>query len=79
MNKLIKALAEQAAHDTRNAHNNAYWRIQDEMAEDVTWREKFAELLQQDCLQHLINTGQDHAREILERYFGTFWNQKNER
>ena len=31
--------------------------------------EKFAELLQQDCLQHLTNTGQDHAREILERYF----------
>lgn len=31
--------------------------------------EKFAELIQQDCLQHLTNTGQDHAREILERYF----------
>ena len=31
--------------------------------------EKFAELIQQDVLQHLTNTGQDHAREILERYF----------
>lgn len=31
--------------------------------------ENFADLLQQDCLQHLTNTGQDHAREILERYF----------
>ena len=29
----------------------------------------FVELIQQDCLQHLTNTGQDHAREILERYF----------
>ena len=31
--------------------------------------ENFAELIQQDCLQHLTNTGQDYAREILERYF----------
>ena len=31
--------------------------------------EKFACSIQQDCLQHLTNTGQDHAREILERYF----------
>lgn len=31
--------------------------------------EKFAKLLQQDCLQHLTNMGLDHAREVLERYF----------
>lgn len=35
----------------------------------LEFSEKFAELLQQDVLQHLTNTGQDHAREILERYF----------
>ena len=31
--------------------------------------EKLVELIQQDCLQHLTNTGQDHAREVLEKYF----------
>lgn len=35
----------------------------------LEFSEKFAQLVQQDCLQHLTNTGQDHAREILERYF----------
>jgi hypothetical protein len=30
---------------------------------------KFAELIRKDCLQHLTTVGQDHAREILERYF----------
>lgn len=35
--------------------------------------EKFADSIRQEtlqeCFQHLTNTGQDHAREILERYF----------
>lgn len=34
-----------------------------------TAHRRFAELIQQDVLQHLTNTGQDNAREILERYF----------
>jgi hypothetical protein len=50
MNERIKQLAEQAAHDTRVTHNNAYWRMQDEIAEDATWREKFAELIVRECL-----------------------------
>lgn len=53
MNERIKELAEQAAWRTRMAHNNAYWRMQDEMAEDATWREKFAELILKeyfDCI-----------------------------
>jgi hypothetical protein len=36
---------------------------------DPEWVKKFAELIRQDVLQHLTNTGQDYAREILERYF----------
>ena len=34
-----------------------------------TAHRRFAELIQRDVLQHLTDTGQDHAREILERYF----------
>ena len=49
MNERIRELAEQAAENTRLQHNNAYWRMQDELAEDATWREKFAELIVQEC------------------------------
>ena len=49
MNERIKLLAEQAAQDTRIFHNNAYWRMQNELAEDATWREKFAELIVREC------------------------------
>ena len=48
MNERIKELAEEAAWKTRMTHNNAYWRMQ-EMAEDSTWREKFAELIVREC------------------------------
>ena len=49
MNERINELAERAAHDTRNEHNNAYWRMQDEISEDATWREKFADLIIREC------------------------------
>ena len=49
MNKRIQELAEQAACDTRKDHNNPYWRMQDEIPEDATWRKKFAELLVKQC------------------------------
>lgn len=49
MNERIRELAEQAAWRTRMTHNNAYWRMQ-EMAEDITWREKFAMLIVQECI-----------------------------
>lgn len=50
MNERIKELAEQAAWKTRMTHNNAYWRMQEELAEDITWREKFAELIVRECM-----------------------------
>lgn len=53
MNEQIRAIAEQAAYDTRKEHNNAYWRMQDEIAEDATWREKFAELIVFECVETL--------------------------
>ena len=52
MNERIRELAEQAAENTRLQHNNAYWRMQDELAEDATWREKFAELIVKECANH---------------------------
>lgn len=49
MNERIKELAEQAAQEVRVAHNNPYWRMQDEIAEDEAWKEKFAKLIVQEC------------------------------
>ena len=54
MNERIKELAEEAAWKTRMTHNNAYWRMQ-EMAEDSTWREKFAELIVRECIERVRN------------------------
>ena len=53
MNERIEKLAEQAEEDTRIKHVNAYWRMQDELAEDATWRGKFAELIIKECIQEL--------------------------
>ena len=50
MNERINELAERAAHETRNEHNNAYWRMQDEISEDATWRGKFADLIIRECI-----------------------------
>lgn len=49
MNNRIEELAEQAAYDTCKEHNNPYWRMQDEIPEDATWRQRFAELLIKEC------------------------------
>lgn len=49
MNDRIEELAQEAAYLTRVAHNNAYWRMADEMPEDKTWREKFAALIVKEC------------------------------
>ena len=51
MNEQLKQLAEQAEEYTRLKHNNAYWRLLDDMQEDLTWREKFAELIVRECAQ----------------------------
>lgn len=59
MNNRIKELALQADQYERKLDKGI----------GTSRDEKFAELIQQDALQHLTNTGQDHAREILERYF----------
>jgi len=50
VNERIQELAEQAAQEVRVEHNNAYWRMQDEIKEDSMWREKFAELIVKECL-----------------------------
>jgi hypothetical protein len=51
MNKRIIELAERAAHDTREKHDNAYWWFQDELAEESIWRERFAELIVRECAE----------------------------
>ena len=50
MNNRIEELAEQAAYATRNQHNNPYWRMQNEIPEDATWRQRFAELIVKECM-----------------------------
>lgn len=50
VNARIQELAEQAAQEVRVAHNNPYWRMQDEIKEDAAWKEKFAELIVQECV-----------------------------
>jgi hypothetical protein len=47
MNEKIKELAEQAEEAARK--NNPYWQMSDEFPEDKIWREKFAELIIQEC------------------------------
>lgn len=59
MNERIKELMAQAGFDPAAIERMGV----------MPQAEKFAELLQQDCLQHMTNTGHDHAREVLERYF----------
>ena len=49
MNERIRELADLAAYDTRAIHNNAYWRLSEELAEDITWRERFAESIVREC------------------------------
>ena len=51
MNDRIEQLAQEAAHSTRMTHNNAYWRMMDEVPEDKAWREKFAELIVRECAE----------------------------
>lgn len=50
MNERIKLLAEQAAWKTRMTHNNAHWRMQEKL-EDITWREKFAMSIVEECMK----------------------------
>ena len=64
MNERIRELAEQAAWRTRMAHNNAYWRMQDDIAEDATWREKFAELIVGECLE-IVEDEDDGSQDTL--------------
>ena len=64
MNERIQKFAEQAAHDTRAIHNNAYWRMQDEIAEDATWREKFAELIVRECASYMYENYPHSRYEI---------------
>ena len=53
MNERIEQLAQEAADSTRAAHNNAYWRMMDEMPEDKVWREKFALLIVRECAEQV--------------------------
>ena len=73
MNEQLKQLAEQAEEYTRLKHNNAYWRLLDDMQEDLTWREKFAELIVaemlQTCEDHPAWTGRMIGEQI-KQYFG---------
>lgn len=74
MNEHILSLAERAAYETRKKHNNPYWRIQDEISEDVTWREKFAELIIQECIQVAIKAvsvdEENEAWYLIQQHFG---------
>ena len=51
MNERIKELAEQAAQEVRVEHNNPYWRMPNEIKEDLAWTEKFAELIVRECVE----------------------------
>lgn len=65
MNERLLSLAEQAGWT-----DEKYYSTQNKIYQWQNFnKEDFAKLIQQDVLQHLTNTGQDHAREILERYF----------
>ena len=69
MNKRFKELAEQAAQEIRVEHNNAYWRMQDEIKEDSAWREKFAELIVRECAKVVFEkTGPKSALNVLEHF-----------
>ena len=72
MNDRIKELAELAAHDTRAIHNNAYWRMQEQMAEDITWRERFAELIVKECVLEAMDAIHHNTsiRTQLYEHFG---------
>lgn len=81
MNRRIRELAEQAAQEVRVEHNNAYWIMQNETKEDYAWREKFAELIIQECARIARNAdledveGGDSAvlraaGEQIEKHFG---------
>lgn len=69
MNERIQKLAEQAEEDTRIKHVNAYWRMQDELAEDATWREKFAELIVRECAKQCTTDGPFGAEVVWGKQF----------
>ena len=78
MNERIEELTQEAADSTRVAHNNAYWRMMDEIPEDKTWREKFAELIIKECIKVCnsrvgnsdYNTGRMHCASDIKDHFG---------
>lgn len=64
MNERIRELAEQAENYAREQNDKfglSYKREYDK---------KFAELIVKEACQHLTNTGQDYARELVEKHFG---------
>lgn len=68
MNERIKELALQAAQEVRVSHNIPYWRMQDEIEEDAAWKEKFAKLIIQRCIDEIetyqIPVGNSAAGEL---------------
>ena len=68
MNERIKELALQAAQEVRVSHNIPYWRMQDEIEEDAAWKEKFAKLIIQQCIDEIetyrIPVGNSAAGEL---------------
>lgn len=68
MNERIQKFAEEAAWKTRMTHNNAYWRMQEELAEDITWREKFAELIVRECADVALQEEHDPSDCILGHF-----------
>ena len=78
MNERIRELAEQAAQEVRVEHNNPYWRMQNEIKEDSDWREKFAELIVQECAQvcrdqpteYALPLDRENCASAIEEHFG---------
>ena len=68
MNERIKELALQAAQEVSVSHNIPYWRMQDEIEEDAAWKEKFAKLIIQRCIDEIetyrIPVGNSAAGEL---------------
>lgn len=64
MNERIKELVEQTGYILDSDKLKTGMPVEDEFVE------KFSELIVKEACQHLTNTGQDYARELVEKHFG---------
>lgn len=61
MNVKIKKFIDQASEYTKIHHNNAYWSMSEEFPEDATWKDKFAELVANECFAAAMQASRGHV------------------